>query len=180
MAKRAGHTLVELIVVIGMSGVIMATAVGLLLSLFKLDQSSREHCAVHQSLARLEADFRADAHAATSLAQSEGQATGREIPGEGKKGPGWEFRFPQPDRTVRYAWRSGGLVREEHAGKAVLRDAYRLPPGSTASFERSPPIVSLRIVCGTPSGDAANGRAIRIDAALGHDHRFAKRGGATK
>ena len=61
-----------------------------------------------------------------------------------------------------------------------LRDAYRLPPGSTALLERSPPIVSLRVVCGTPSGDAASGRAIRIDAALASDHRFARRGGTTK
>ena len=33
----------------------------------------------HQSLARLEADFRGDAHAATSVVQSEGQAKGQAI-----------------------------------------------------------------------------------------------------
>lgn len=180
MAKRSGYTLIEMVAAIGMSGVVMATAVGLLLSLFKLDQSSRDHAVGHQSLARLEADFRADAHAATSLAPVEGQAKGQEIVGEGKKGPGWEFRFPQPDRSVRYAWQAGGLVREEHAGKATRRDGYRLPPGSTAAFERSPPMVSLRVVCGTPSGDRAAGRTIRIDAVLGSDHRFEKRGETKK
>jgi len=179
MAKRAGHTLVELVAVIGMSAVIMATAVGLLLSLFKLDRKSQEHAVGHQSLARLEADFRADAHAAKSLAPAEAQK-GPAILGEGKKNPGWEFRFPEPGRTVRYAWQADGLVREERAGKAALRDAYRLPPGTTATFEQSPPIVSLRIVCGTSAGERAAGRTVRIDAVLGSDQRFAKREGATK
>jgi type II secretory pathway component PulJ len=120
MTKRGGHTLIELLAVIGMSAIIMATAVGLLLSLFRLDTSSREHAAGHQSLARLEADFRADAHAATSLAPAGGK--GQEIPAEGKQGAGWEFRFPQPDRSVRYAWRADSLVREEQDGKSTRRD----------------------------------------------------------
>jgi prepilin-type N-terminal cleavage/methylation domain-containing protein len=180
MVKRNGYTLVEMLAAIGVSGVVMAIAVGLLLSLFKLDQSSRDHSVDHQSLARLEADFRGDAHAATSLVRSEGPAKGQEIVGEGKKGPAWELRFPQPDRSVRYAWQGGGLVREERAGKATRRDGYRLPPGSTVAFERSPPIVSLRVVCGTPSGDRAVGRTIRIDAVLGSDHRFENRGETKK
>ena len=49
MARRAGYTLIEMVAAIGMSGVVMATAVGLLLSLFRLDTSSREHAATQSA-----------------------------------------------------------------------------------------------------------------------------------
>jgi len=157
-----------LIVVIGMTGMIMTTAVGLLHSFFQADRAGREHVARGQSLARLEADFRDDAHAAVSVDASQAAAA--------------EFALADSGRKVRYHETSDGLLREERLGSAVKRrEAYRMAGRVKAVFhlEKDPPIVSLRIESARP-GDPVDGPPIRIDAVLGNDHRYAKSGGPAK
>ncbi len=174
MKKRLGYSLIETLVVIAGSGVVLATAVGLLHSIFRVDRTTRDHAAGQQTLRRLAADFRDDAHAAVKLTPVEAVA-------DGKKSPAWEFQLPQADRKVRYQAISNRLVREEQGGgKTVRREAYRLPDGSTASIglESGPPaLATLRIAAGAAGENLTGGLPLRIDAALASDHRFAKLGG---
>jgi type II secretory pathway pseudopilin PulG len=173
MKNRFGFTLVETLVVIAGCGVVMATATGLLCSIFKVDRMTRDQAAAQQTLRRLAADFRSDAHAAVKL-------TAAEVAVDGKRAPVWEFQLPQADHRVRYQAASRGLIREEQlGGKAVHREAYRLPDGSAASIRLesgTPALATLRITAGAPS-DPPSGPPLCIEAALASDHRFAKLGG---
>jgi type II secretory pathway component PulJ len=174
MKKRSGYTLTEMLVVIAGSGVVMASAAGLLASIFRVDRTTRDHAAAQQALGRLAADFRDDAHAAVSLSAVEAAA-------DGKKSFAWEFQMPQPERKVRYQAVSRGLTREEHlGGKPTRRDAYRLADGSAASIRLesgSPPLAVLRIAAAQGADPPPGGLPLRVDAALASDHRFAKTGG---
>jgi hypothetical protein len=152
----------------------LATAVGLLHSIFGVDRTTRDRAAGQQMLRRLAADFRDDAHAAVKF-------TAVDAVVDGKKSPAWEFQMPQADRKVRYQAVSNRLVREEQAGgKTVRREAYRLPDGSATSIrlETGPPsLATLRIAAGAAGENLSGALSLRIDAALGSDHRFAKAGG---
>jgi hypothetical protein len=174
MKNRFGFTLIETLVVIAGCGVVMATATGLLGSIFKVDRMTRDHAATQQTLRRLAADFRSDAHAAVKL-------TAAEVAVDGKKTPVWEFQLPQADGKVRYQVVSHGLLREEQlGGKTVHREAYRLPDGSAASIRLesgTPALATLRIAAVDSGADPPGGLPLRIEAALASDHRFAKLGG---
>jgi type II secretory pathway pseudopilin PulG len=174
MKKRLGYSLIETLVVIAGSGVVLATAVGLLHSMFGVDRTTRDRAAGQQMLRRLAADFRDDAHAAVKLATLDAVV-------DGKKLPAWEFQMPQADRKVQYRAISNRLVREKMAGgKTVRREVYRLPDGSAASIrlDNGPPaLATLRIAVGAAGENQAGGLPLRIDAALGSDYRFAKAGG---
>jgi type II secretory pathway component PulJ len=174
MKKRFGYSLIETLVVIAGSGVVLATAVGVLHSIFRVDRTTRDRAAGQQTLRRLTADFRDDAHTAVKLTPVDAMA-------DGKKTPAWELQLPQADRKVRYQAVSNRLVREEHgAGKTVRREAYRLPDGCTASIrlETGPPALAvMRIAAGAAGENLTGGLPLRVDAALASDHRFAKVGG---
>lgn len=170
MKQRSGHTLIEMLVVIAGMGVVLAIATGLIYSMVKIDRTTRNRAAAHQTLRRLAADFRSDAHAAVKFAAAE--AAG--------KVPAWEFQMPEADRKVRYQAEGGGLIREEHSGgKMVHREAYRLPESHTASMalEGAAPIAILRVRPSGPDAALSGGPLFRVDAALASDHRFAKVGG---
>lgn len=174
MKKRFGYSLIETLVVIAGAGVVLATAVGLLHSIFRVDRTTRDRATDQQTLRRLAADFRDDAHAAVKLTPVEAVA-------EGKKLPAWEFQLPQADRKVRYQATANRLLREEQlGGKAVRREVYRMPPGSTASIsqENGPPaLATLRVAPSSAGENTTGGLPLRIEAALASDHRFAKAGG---
>jgi len=169
MNKRLGFTLIETLVVIAGSAVVLATATALLHSMFKVDQATRQHAAGQQTLRRLAEDFRDDAHAAVKLSAVESAD---------KKSPGWEFQMTEPGQKVRYEAHPDRLTREEHAaGKVLRRDAYRLPAGSTATIRQesgTPEFAILRVAASSPVDGHVGGLPIRVDAALGSDHRFAK------
>lgn len=173
MKKRFGYSLIETLVVIAGSGVVLATAVGVLHSLFRVDRTTRDRAAGQQTLRRLAGDFRDDAHAAVKLTPVEAVA-------DGKKLPAWEFQS-QTDRKIRYQATANRLIREEQAGgKTVRREVYRLPDGSAASIslETGPPaLATLRIAPSSAGENTTGGQPLRIDAALASDHRFEKVGG---
>jgi prepilin-type N-terminal cleavage/methylation domain-containing protein len=170
MTRRAGYTLIEMIVAITMSGAILAVAAGVLHGLLTSDKNGQQHMVRHQSLARLATDFRNDAHAA--------------LEADFSKASQLEFTLPERDRKIRYREAPDGLVREEQSGGAVRhREAYRLSEAVKIEFLKessSPALLSLRIHTGTRPGEPLAGPPIRIDAAMGSDHRFAKLGGPGK
>jgi type II secretory pathway component PulJ len=173
MNKRLGYTLIETLVVIAGSGVVMATATALLHSMFKADGATRDRAAGEQTLRRLSDDFRDDAHAAVKLSAIEAAAV--------KTPPAWEFQMPESARKVRYEAAPGRLMREEQvSGKMVRREAYRLSDGAAATIrlESGPPVVAVLQIVGTgPAGGRFGTLPLRVEAALGSDHRFAKLGG---
>ena len=189
MKRRSGFTLIEMLVVITMGATIMATAVGLLYTFFEADRKGREHVACGETLVRLETDFRGDAHAAATVDLPSPLArVGRGAGGEGVLPAGQnsaaEFTFAGSNRKVRYREAPDGLVREERQADAVTkREAYRLPSPMRIVFNLengSPSIVSIQIGSGVRRGEPVDGPPVRIDAAMGSDHRFSKSGGPAK
>ncbi len=157
---RRGHSLIELMVVIAVSSTLAAVTVGLLHTLFQMQQGGRKHLEVRRTLERLAEQFRDDVHAATQLRP---MAAGK---GEGgaAEGPGWELPR-EGDHQVEYRLHAYQLLRtERQKDKLLRRESFALPPGTTAAMgtaETTPGLVTLRI-----------GRTIRIEAALALDQRF--------
>ncbi len=152
-----GHSLIELLVVIAASSSLLAVTVGLLHTLFQMQQGGRKHIQERRTVERLAEQFREDVHAATQLrplAAGKGQA----------EGPGWELPR-EGDLGIEYRLHANQLLRTERQKDKVLRrEAFALPPDTTATMgtaDSTPGLVTLRI-----------GRTIRVDAALALDRRF--------
>jgi len=165
MNRRRGISLIEMIAVMGVGAVMMGIAVTLLYGLLRAEGSGREHLRHSSVLGRLADQFRRDVHAAKTVAAA--------ADGEGR-----QFELA-PGRTVTYRLESGTLTRTEQVdGTVERRESYALPPGTTATIEiptnTQPAIVSLRITPVAEASGAVGGRAIRVNAVLARDHRFAK------
>lgn len=162
---RRGYTLMEMLVVIALGTVLLGVAVGVLHLLMRTQHSGRESVYQTETVARLAEQFRSDARAAL-----------RPIAAEGEPKDRWRFALAA-DRTVTYRLRPGEIERREQiAAKQVRQESYTLPRNYLAEItvrtDATPAMASLVLA---PSGLASPaGREIRIDAALGADHRFAK------
>ncbi len=167
---RRGYSLIELIVVMTVGATLVGIAVTLLGTLLQADRAVRSHHEQNAMLDRLAERFRRDAHAAEGPPAVEKNAEGE---------PAWRFVLPD-GHDVWYVLSSAEVVREERNGKAIVRqESYLLPEDCVVAVAVAdsavPSIVSLLIAPADVS--LRPGHEIRIDAALGRDHRFARRGG---
>jgi prepilin-type N-terminal cleavage/methylation domain-containing protein len=164
MSRRA-VSLIEMLVVIAVSTVLMTVAVTTLHTLMQAEHNGRNHAGQAATLARLADQFRSDAHAAL-----------RPIAADGEAGDQWQFALANR-AEVTYEALPGEIQRRERiAGKLVRQESYVLPAGSTAKIttrvDLAPVMASLVIT--VPAEAPPIEREIRIDAALGIDHRFTK------
>jgi type II secretory pathway pseudopilin PulG len=159
--KRPGFTLVELLTVITGLTVVLGGAAVLMQFLLGVSGEVRDRTHTVVTLGRLAEQFRQDAHNARGeprIAADE-QAVAFDLPAEG---------------PIRWAIdEHGDLCRWENAGsKAARQNTYRLPKGTTATYElqgQGPArIVALRIV----SPDAV-GPTLTIEAFVGRDDKLA-------
>ena len=158
MSRRA-FSLIEMLVVIAVSGVLMSVALTTLYTLMQAESSGRDHVSQAATVARLADQFRSDVHAALRPIVSEAQAKDQ-----------WQFALAK-DTAVTYKAFPGEVQRHEQvAGKLVRQESYLLPDDSTAD---AVPVMA-GLVISPPRSASAAGREIRVDAALGIDHRFAK------
>jgi prepilin-type N-terminal cleavage/methylation domain-containing protein len=164
MSRRA-VSLIEMLVVIAVSGVVMGLAVTTLGTLMQAEQSGRNHVSHAAVLAQLADQFRADVHAAVHPIAVEAPAKDQ-----------WKLTLPK-NTVVTYAALPDEIQRREQVdGKLVRRESYLLPAGSTAEIvlraDLAPAIASL--VVSPPRATSPAGRELRVDAAWGVDHRFVK------
>ena len=163
MSRRA-FTLMEMLVVLTVGSVMLGISVGMLHLLLRSERTGRDR--VHRAAvsARLAEQFRADAAAAA-----------RHVPIEAPSPTLCQFVLPG-DRTVTY-WELPEEVRREEriADKPVRQESYTLPDGCSVAVtvNGDPTLVSLVVTHkNTPP---AAGRAMRVMALLGKDHRFVQR-----
>lgn len=164
MSNRRGYSLIELLVVIGVSAALMALIVLLISTLLRLDRSGGALAAERDTAARLASLFRADVHAATAVHQA--RATGAAAsdkmgaggdpaankPSADRKatettrspaaGAGRDVVEPElileisTERSVRYAAKSGELLRVVlERGALKQQEAFRLPQRGVARFQ---------------------------------------------
>jgi prepilin-type N-terminal cleavage/methylation domain-containing protein len=168
--SRRGWTLLELLVVIAVSTVLMGIAVTTLCTLTQAEYNGRGHISRTTTVARLAEQFRRDVRAAL-----------RPVAVEGEPKDQWQFALPG-DRAVTYHALPGEVERRESlGGKPVRRESYVLPADCSAEIvlptDAAPATATLVIASRGPA--SAAGHDIRIEAALGIDHRFAKAPGGS-
>lgn len=173
MSGRRGVSLIELLVVMSISGVLLGTASTMVCMLLSVHKSVRSHVQDSASRSRLAEQFRLDVHAATAIVRLEPG-------GAGPPAPGWVFRLDGQE-TLRYVVEPRGIVRCEYRGdKIVGRDVFLFSDDTTAAIEVDsedlPTVVRLRIEsAGGASSDCAGpspARTISFETVLGRDHRF--------
>ncbi|NUQ66622.1 MAG: hypothetical protein HUU20_29520 [Pirellulales bacterium] len=164
-ASRRAVTLVELLAVMAVGSAVVGVAVAMLHTVLRAEAVARQRLQTRAAVSHLARQFRSDAHAASRLT-----AVGQDQP---VGGPQWQFQLG-PDRRVRYALEIDRLLREESiAGQIRKREAFMLPEETDLAIE--PPsdgqaIAALRLFPRPHARDG--GRAIRIEAWLGMNHRF--------
>lgn len=162
---HAGFTLVEMVVVFSLLAAFLTVAIVLLGLLLRTDTAGHDAVADQLAVARLSRQFRADAHAAASVAAAAESPRVLEM----KLADG---------RLV--AWSAGGGdVRRtvQHDGRTVSRETYRIIDGATA-FSVAPEAGWTALTVQRPRRRPVEGGAgdvggamdeLRIQAAVGID-----------
>jgi hypothetical protein len=147
-----------------------STAFGISVQLLKLTmqstESARDRIATTEAFARLAERFRADIHAARDISASE----------QSGKPARWIVKLSADERTE-VEPREGQLLWTKYQGDKVdARDAFVLPERAVVRLElapkEKPAIASLLLEIGDGADHSAD-HALRIDAAIGRDLRFA-------
>jgi hypothetical protein len=120
-ASRRGKTLIEVAVIVAMTGVALSLATTTLVSLFRIERQLRADTAYDLTQRRLASRWRADVHAAVA-AKADG-----------------DCQLTLPDgRYIHYAFSTPVIHREVRRGDQIEhRDAFVLPRSAQASFSRN-------------------------------------------
>ncbi len=169
---REGWTLIELVATMTVATTMFGVLFALIHGLFRLERRAREELHTRSSLARLAAQFRDDVHAARALAPAPA--------GNGPSAAGWVLRL-DGDRRVEYRVVEEGLDRVERVGDRVeRRERYRLPEKMVATLEaqseQDGSMAVLRLAPDDATPPEPGSHRVRIEAAVGFDHRFETRG----
>lgn len=129
--RRAGRSLIEMLVVITITGTLFGLVTMTLTFLLRLQANLGEAALVGRTLSRLSREFRRDVHAVP--------VEGVVIPpaGEAKSGEGVPLATLKraPDTTVAYQFARGDVVRTETTGGKTHRERYSLPSGSRCELK---------------------------------------------
>jgi hypothetical protein len=171
MIGRRGVSLIEILVLMTIGSTLMGIAVGSLHLLLKMDRNTRQRRQLQASEARLADQFRRDVHAALRMKPGEAPEQSRPI---------WQLELGA-DKRIQYQSEPGGLARLEILqGKTTRKEWYPLMESSKVRCDMTSdgpvPIVSLGIASSEEPGSLFPPQALRIDARLGTNHRFAPAG----
>lgn len=177
--RRAGLTLLQMLVVMALTSVITTAAISVVITMLRLEGRTMQVWMTQRTLLQLGEDFRKDAHAAKTAEITTQNEAATLI-----------FRSgAETSRSVTYLATASQVIRRETDGDKLLRtETYRLPESevrfSGIGAGNEPPRLSLgqdvQLICRRPNVEAINGRtpAPRHDehvvASLGRDHRFEK------
>jgi type II secretory pathway component PulJ len=164
---RRGISLIEMIAVITVGAVLMGVAMSLLVMLLKVERTGRAHVEQSAAVYALADQFRRDVRAADRAAAGESKGAA-EIVG----------LYQGKTRVVRYESAGGDIQRVEKAdGKMVRRESYALPSewSATVDVESKARPEVVRMTLGPKEASMRATREVRIEAALGQDHRFERR-----
>lgn len=167
---RPGYTLVEMLMVMFVFTAFLGVSVALVELLLKMDGGARAHQEAIAATARLARAFRADVHAASRV----GPPAGAPAPSDRLvlAGPG--------GRAVEYRVERGSLVRTEREDGVFRRtESFPLPARTgRLAIEEDGGRTRVAVVFDRRSArNRGAPRELRLEAALGLDHRFARPGG---
>jgi hypothetical protein len=123
-SSLSGMSLIEVVAVIAVETVLLASAVGLIGRLLEAENSGRRELQTEMSAAALATQFRRDVNAAEQFSISLQKASSV-----------IELELT-PDTVAAYEIAAGHVQRiQRHEAKIVRREAYRLPRESTVSVQ---------------------------------------------
>ena len=171
MNNRRGLSLIEMVAAIGAISILAGLSVTIIHSLLRVERIERASLVQQATLSRLAQDFHRDARAAIGVEPS------------GDDSPPLEkivFKLPA-DAQVEYVAKGDSIVRTERHAKDVQRtERFKLSPNASARLQTSgkpgQAVVSLMVDRKTGKRGEGSSREFRVDAMLGHDHRFAGKG----
>jgi prepilin-type N-terminal cleavage/methylation domain-containing protein len=158
--RQHGYTLVELLMVVSLTSIALATVGVMLHGVFRTQRSMIDHTQFIEHLSRLAEQFRTDVHRAPSVEQ-----TGRSC----------NVAMPNGTR-IEYRIDTDGVSRTVRTGNQVLqRDTHFLPTEFTGTWKLdstgtgSKPIASLLIalVSRDKPESSSDEKQFRIDAVVG-------------
>ncbi|MCA9067998.1 MAG: prepilin-type N-terminal cleavage/methylation domain-containing protein, partial [Planctomycetaceae bacterium] len=171
---RRGVSLIELIITIGVSGVILTMGLGTLHLLLRTDDNLHLSLKHRQTVAQLSDAFRRDTHSAREVKQiSQPDAKGVK---------GLELQLAA-DHQVQYTAQNHILIRTETQNQETLQTArFRFSPGTEILFESDSAnsiAIVLRNYRTNPDSPRTTDprtpeRELTIQAVPGRDHRFEK------
>ena len=159
--QRRGTSLVELMVVVTISGMIFSGAAVCLHSMYRADQRLRHEAQHRSAVVRLARQFRTDAHLAVGAQE-----------GDDRPGGAQALVLSGPSqRTIEYRVQGSEILRTVKDGEQLLhRDAFRLERGVRVAWqvEDGPrPMAAVQIERASPAGGGTAGVQNRIEAAVG-------------
>ena len=159
--NRRAYSLIETLVATSMTTLLVGLAAGLIHVALQGDRQARARLTEDAGLARLASTFRDDVRAASAAEARPDAGLALTVPG---------------GTMVEYAIQNGRVARVvNEGGKVRRRDAFALPTGSSARWERFDDGGRPFVVFASERPAADNRPAspsIRIEAALGADRRF--------
>ncbi len=160
--RRRGTSLVEMLVVIGLAGVMISTTGVCLHGLYQAEQEVREAAVRRAAIAHLSSQFRADAHAAGRVHLRAADAGAK---------PGLQFSNSDGS-TIEYYQQDDRVVRTVKQADEVLHtDAFRLGHKYAVTWEvdgGQPPTVSADLARQSRVGRQWDGGyRERIEAVVG-------------
>jgi prepilin-type N-terminal cleavage/methylation domain-containing protein len=169
--NRRGSSLVEMLLVIAVSGVVMALVAGLIGAMLHAQATARQAARRSSELARLSLRFRTDAHSAAGASA------------EGRTPSGAASRLTLAmggDRSIEFSATGGRVDRIRKEGETIVhRDSFVLSGDrddlaasidfENAATERAAIVVRLRAAV-DPSGAA--GQVSRLEAQVGRDRKL--------
>lgn len=173
-STRRGVSLIELVITLGVAGVMLTMGIGTLHLLLRTDENLTHSLKRRQTVSQLSDAFRHDVHAAHQMVWVEPQndeETGR-----------LTLKFAA-DHEVQYTTDDYALVRTETRNQETLQSArFRFLRETEITIDPKKPN-SPTLVIRTPNttthssqsrDSLAPKRELRIQAALGRNHRFEK------
>jgi prepilin-type N-terminal cleavage/methylation domain-containing protein len=180
--SRRGYSLTELLVVMGLTSVVLTVGLGMVHRVMHEYRSADREIAMHRVAQRLSTTLRADVHLASRAKLIQAGDTG-----------GQRLVLNQPgENVVTYAVRENVLERTSvREGEPTHRDSFRFAEDYRLQFF---PVSDRRVTFTafalpqmhrsmtndeSPAEELKNddGRAVmQVDATVGRDHRFAKKG----
>ena len=161
-AARRGMTLIELSIAMGVGSVIFGLTVTLFASVLRSERSARGHLAETNTIGRLAAQFRRDAHEARSAEVTNiGEPAAKTLRLAGSAGS-----------QVEYRWVEGGLRRTRtQADQPPQRETFLLPSVASINIEidesDNTQCVALQLEARPAESRRRSNRNLRIESRIG-------------
>lgn len=172
--RRAGTTLVELIVVIALVTFLLSATAISLFSLYQIDSRVRDNLDLLTSDSNFSVQLRQDAHAARRA-----KVVGAESEADQVKASELTLEFSQ-DKQIVYATKGPRVERlVKRNGKVVHRDSFAMAEGTTVTWKvasvAGKSILELNSrAASSDESELKADMASRIQCAIGSDFRFSE------